>query len=250
MARKRNNRRRSRGSLSFLWKPLGFLVAIVAMAAAVTLFFRMDHITVTGMQRYTEQEVLAASRLELGSNLYLINKFEVRDRIFTQLPYVEEVRINRRLPDTLAIEVFECEPTAAVEDGDGVWLVSAHGKLLERTDAAPAGCPLITGAPLVEPAVSAQADFGADAAYRAEVARTVLQEAQERGLREKVGSIDLSDDTALRMEYMGRFTVRFPWTADVRYKWESLATVVSYLEANETGTIDLMTEGKASFIPK
>lgn len=250
MARKRNNRRRSRGSLGFLWKLLGFLVAIAAMAAAVTLFFRMDHITVTGAERYTEQEVLDASCLELGSNLYLINKFEVRDRIFTQLPYVEEVRINRKLPDTLAIEVFECQSAAAVEDGGGFWLVSARGKLLERTDTPPVGCPLITGAPLVEPAVSAQADFGADAAYRAEVARSVLQEADKRGVREKVVSIDLSDDTALRMEYMGRFTVRFPWTADVSYKWESLTTVVSYLEANETGTIDLMTEGKASFIPK
>jgi hypothetical protein len=36
----------------------------------------------------------------------------------------------------------------------------------------------------------------------------------------------------------------------VGYKLDTLDTVVNYLENNETGRIDLMTEGKASFIPQ
>ena len=250
MARRRNNRRRRRGRLSFLWRPLGAVVAVAAMVAAAALFFRMDHIVVSGNERYAEQEVLDASGLELGSNLYLLNKYAVKEAIFTRLPYVEEVRINRKLPDTLVIEVSECEAAAAVEEGNGVWLISANGKLLERANAAGVGCPLLTGERLVEPEVSAQADFGAAAAYRANVALTLLREADSRGMRDKIERIDLADETALNFGYLYRFAVRIPWTADVGYKLESLATVVDYLEVNETGRIDLMTDGKASFIPQ
>ena len=44
--------------------------------------------------------------------------------------------------------------------------------------------------------------------------------------------------------------MKLPWNADISYKLESLATVADYLELNETGTINLMTDGKASFIPE
>ncbi len=250
MAGTRHNRRRRRGRLSFLWKPFAALIIIAATVAAVTLFFRMDHIAVVGNERYTEEQVLDASGLELGSNLYFINKYDVKEAIFAQLPYVEEIRINRKLPDTLLIEVRECAAAAGVQDGRSVWLISGRGKLLEKTDTTPVGCPLITGATLTEPTAGSYADFGEDTAYRAETVLTLLREAEERNMLGKIGWIRLSDETALTMDYLGRFTVRMPWTADIGYKLESLATVVNYLENNETGRINLMTDGKASFIPK
>lgn len=219
------------------------------MVFAVTLFFRMDHITVVGNERYSEQEVLDASGLSTGSNLYFLNKFNVKETIFAQLPYVEEVKIYRKLPDTLAIEVRECTAAAGVESEDGVWLISEQGKLLEEAEAPPLGCPRILGVPLIAPAASKPMDFGDDAAYRAGVVLTLLRESAARNMREKIYTIDMSDDTALSLTYLGRFTVRLPWTADIGYKLDSLATVADYLENNETGLIDLMTEGKASFIP-
>ena len=250
MAGTRHNRRRRRGRFSFLWKLLAALIIVAAMVAAVTLFFRMDYVVVTGNERYTEQEVLDASGLETGSNLYFINKFDVKEAIFAQLPYVEEIRINRALPDTMIIEVRECTAEAAIGSGRDVWLISGLGKLLEETDTPPDGCPLIVGAELIDPAAGQMADFGTDAAYRADAALTLLREAEERGMRAGIRQVDLSDETALTFAYLGRFTVRMPWTSDFGYKLESLATVVNYLENNETGRIDLMTEGKASFIPK
>ncbi len=250
MAQTRRNRRRRRGRYAFLWKLFGFLVAAAAIVAAVTLFFRMDHIVVSGNERYTEQEVLDASGLTTGGNLYFLNKYDVKEAIFSKLPYVEEVKINRKLPDTLLIELRECKAVAGVRGEGGIWLISDQGKLLELIDTPPEGCPIVTGATLTEPAPTRDMDFGASAAFRGGVVLTLLREAEERGMRDKIGEIDMADDTALGMTYAGRFSVRFPWTADVGYKLESLATVVEYLEENETGRIDLMTEGKASFIPK
>lgn len=250
MARSRSNRRRRRGRFGGLLKLFAILIAMAAIVYALALFFRMDHIVVTGNERYTEKEVLEASGLETGGNLYFLNKFDVKEVIFATLPYVEEVRIYRKLPDTLLIELRECAAVAGIESEGGIWLISDQGKLLELTDSLPAGCPLIRGGQLLEPVPTRQTDFGEEAAFRGNVVLTLLREAEDRGMRDKLGVIDMSDDACLSFGYLGRFTVRMPWTADVGYKLVSLSTVVDYLENNETGVIDLMTEGKASFIPE
>lgn len=249
MARTRHNRRRRRGRFSFLLKLLGFLIAVAAVVGAVTLFFRMDHIVVSGNERYTQQEILSASGLEEGQNLYFINKFDVKETIFAQLPYVEEVRINRKLPDTLLIEVRECRAVAGLRCGNAVWLVSAQGKLLEEAPVPPEDCPIVSGATPIEPKAGRQMDLG-EAEYRGGVVLSLLDEADKKNMRAEIGEIDMSDEVTLRFTYLGRFTVSIPWTADIAYKLESLETVVEYLEDNECGRIDLMTEGKASFIPE
>mgnify|MGYP002508281195 CR=1 FL=1 len=56
---------------------------------------------VTGSSRYQAGEVAAASGVELGDNLVLLDKYHIAQRIYTELPYVTEARINRKFPSTL-----------------------------------------------------------------------------------------------------------------------------------------------------
>ena len=60
----------------------------------------------------------------------------------------------------------------------------------------------------------------------------------------------LSDGTAITFTYLDRFTVKMPWDADIAYKLGNVRTVVEQLEANQTGTINLMNDGRADFIPE
>lgn len=111
MARRRHsNRRRRRGNFGFLYKLLSVLVICAAVVMALTLFFRVDTIEVTGTERYTEKDVIEASGIQLGDNLFLLNKYEAARSIAEQLPYIdiEDIRIRRELPDTLLIDVAEC----------------------------------------------------------------------------------------------------------------------------------------------
>ena len=87
MARRRHsNRRHRRGNSGFLYKLLSVLVICGAVVAALTLFFRVDRIEVTGMERYTEDEVIAASGIDIGDNLYLLNKYDAARSIADALP--------------------------------------------------------------------------------------------------------------------------------------------------------------------
>ena len=251
MARKHNSyRRRRKGRFSFLGRIFCFFLILGAFVAAVTLLFRIENITVSGNVRYTQEEVLEASELQTQRNLFLLNKFDAAQRIFQKLPYVDSATIRRRLPDTLEITVQECRPVAAVSAADGVWLVGPSGKLLELCADAPSGCPQVSGLFVQTEQVSAMLSFGEENAGRCESLMAFLTAAEERQMLGEIASVDLADGTCLQFSYAGRFTVKVPWNADYDYKLRHLLSVQDYLEENEAGTINLLADGKASFVPE
>ena len=150
MARRRGSaRRRRRGGSGFLYKLLSVFLICGCLVAAITLFFRVDTVVITGEKRYTEAEIRQASGVEDGDNLFLLNKYQVIRNIAEALPYIEieNTRIQRKLPDTLLIQVQECgDPLAWTQDGT-VWLMSPAGKIVEQTDTA-SGYPTVDGCEL------------------------------------------------------------------------------------------------------
>lgn len=249
MAAKRRNRRRRRGRASFPLRLLSLIIVIAAIVGALTMFFRIDTIVVQGNARYTDEQIIEAAGVQKEQNLVLLNKYDVKQAIFDALPYVETVVVNRKYPDALLLTVTECVASAAIPGADGTWLMSDSGKILERTATVPDGCVRVTGCELSEPSVGAQAAFSEEESYRLDRLLALLRAAEEKQLLSMIGEVDLGDGTGITLTYLGRFTVKMPWDADLAYKLENLRTVVDVLEDNETGTINLMTDGKASFIP-
>ena len=87
MARRRHSNRRHRGgSFGFLYKVLSMLVICGAIVAALTLFFRVGTVVVTGQERYTAEEVREASGVAEGDNLILLNKHTVAHQLVEKLP--------------------------------------------------------------------------------------------------------------------------------------------------------------------
>ena len=258
MARRRHsNRRRRRGSLGFLYKVLSMLVICAAIVAALTLFFRVDEIVVTGQQRYTQQEIVAATGMERGDNLFLMNKFDVAQRIVNDLPYIKETRINRKLPDTLLIDVEECgTPLAVMQDGSA-WLVSpgseARGrlKIVEQTEvSAAAEYGVIDGCQLLAPAVGTSLALATEYAAQQSSLRDLLFALEDAGMLDQVDAVHLGDLSVLTMDYAERFAVELPYGADYGYKLRALKFVIENLETNQTGTIELVRDdGRVNFIP-
>ena len=165
---------------------------------------------------------------------------------------MEEAAISRALPDTIVITVRECAAAAGVVTPEGYWLISENGKLLERTDTLPSGCPNITGVELESPALSAQLSLGEEKTLTTETLLTLVRTAGGYGMLAGIGSVDLSDAEAITFTYLGRFTVRLPWDSDLDYIFRSVQDLVNGLESNETGEINYMllkSKGEMHFIP-
>ena len=249
--RKRYNHKRRRGSLSFLYKLLAFVLICTAIALALTLFFRIRTIDVSGSQRYSAQEIIDAAEVQVGDNMFLMNKYRAAERIRAALPYIETVQFRRDMPDGLRIIVTECtDPAAIVQDGKA-YLLCDTGTIVDDVAASAAKKRIqVKGLTLVEPVVGqpAQAAEGQELALTQLLA--LMQALDERGMGGDVTLIDMSDPAQLTLGYLDRFNVYFPWDADYGYKLDYLLAVVEKLEANEKGVINMMQEGKARFIPE
>lgn len=252
MAKRRNSNRRRRGNFGFLYKLLSVLVICGAIIAAITLFFRVDTVVVTGQQRYTEEEVREASAIEKGDNLFLLNKYDVAGNIVEALPYIEEIRINRKLPDTLLIEVKECgTPLAIVQEGSA-WLISPGGKIVEQLEetAAAADYGVISGSQLLSPSVGTQIALATEYSSQQESLLALMAALEEAEMLDGVDGIRMDDLSAIRMDYIGRFTVKMPYGADYAMKLmilrEALETDV--VQDNMTGTFDMMREDGRVFL--
>ena len=175
--RKRYNHKRRRGSLSFLYKLLAFVLICTAIALALTLFFRIRTIDVSGSQRYSAQEIIDAAEVQVGDNMFLMNKYRAAERIRAALPYIETVQFRRDMPDGLRIIVTECtDPAAIVQDGKA-YLLCDTGTIVDDVAASAAKKRIqVKGLTLVEPVVGQPAQ----AAEGQELALTQLLAGLER----------------------------------------------------------------------
>ena len=251
MARKRYTRRRSKGRFAFLYKLLAFVVTCTAIALALTLFFRIRTINVSGNSRYDREVIIQAAQVKERDNLFLLNKYDAAARIRKTLPYVETVQFRRTLPDTLSIVVTECtSPAAVIQDGQA-YLLCDKGIIVDQVSPAAAKKLMqVQGLTLIDPAVGGEAVAAEGQALTLEQLLELLQALDERALAGDVQSIDLSDPSQITLRYLDRFDVCFPRDTDYGYKLDYLLAVVEKLEINETGTINMMQEGKARFIPE
>ena len=113
-----------------LFAPISILLVGVAVIFGMGVFFRVQEIEVTGSVSYTDEEVIDASGIDIGDNLFFINRISASSRIFSRLPFVEEASIERILPNKLVITVDESFALAYVSWEGQSWMMTGNCKLL------------------------------------------------------------------------------------------------------------------------
>ena len=247
MARRRGTQRRRRGRFSFIYKLLTVLTICAALVTALTLFFRVEVIDVAGNVRYTEEDIRKACGVELDSNMFMLNKYEVQARIRDALPYIETVRINRKLPDHLVVTVTECSHVYAVTQDGVAWVFSGAGKIVDRMEAKEGRhLPQVDGCVLMAPSVGTKIVLEESEGQEKQKSLLELLAAAEKAqVVGRISACHLEDPFVLTMDYAGRFQVRMPYKADYTYLITYLERVMEQLGSNETGIIDLTIKGEA-----
>ena len=247
MARRHGRGRRGR-RFGVLYKLLTLVVVCAAAVLALTLFFKVESVEVTGNSRYSAQEIQDACGVQLGDNLYLLSKPDMVQRLHQRLPYIDEVRITRSLPNTLCVQVTEFTTVYAVEQEGTVWLLTSGGKIVE-TAAERGDTPLIDGCELLAPSLGGDVSFALELQNRRESLFALLTALESAELTGAVRAIHLGDPTVLSMDYTERFTVEMPYGADYPRLLRYLTLVIEELETNLTGVIDLTRDGEPHFRP-
>ena len=239
---KADNKRESTGAQKrgALYAPLMFVVVCIALIFGLSVFFRVSSIEVIGNSLYTPEEIIAASGIEQGDNLFFINRISTGSRIISKLPYVEFATVNRYLPNRLEIEITESSAIAWVEADDGKWSIDRGCKLLSRLEHQDAELLIqVKGLRAIAPEIGdglvpGEADTP-KVAYLSEILRRI----SALSIAADVSWIDMSDVSNPSFRFRERFTVKLGTDEDLDYKFQLLLTAVGELKEGDSGTLDL-----------
>lgn len=241
--------KRRRGGFGVSYALISAAVIILVLAAGATAFFRVEQFKITGNGLYTRAQIIEASGLETGDNMYLFNKFKVIEKICAKLPYVDGVEIDRRLPATLIITVTETKAAAAVCLKDGTCaLINYKGKVLENISPEDAvGVITVTGVPALKTQPGKL--LKTQSASQLQTLTTLIQAIDKNALGRSVSEITFETAYSISMRYEARFTVELGTPENLDKKVLYLMQIVSRLNKSDMGVIDLRGN-TFRFIPK
>ncbi len=246
---RRPPRRRGKRKRGPVFGIITFFFICGALLLGVSVFFKISVIKVEGGTRYPPEQVIQASGIKTGDNLFFVNKFDATSRIFKQLPYAETVTMKRDLPNIIIISIKDATAVAYIQDGDGSWLMDKSCKLLEKApNGNVSGLIPISGATLTQPEAGQKLKLSDNAKQNALF--QLMSEFSSRGLLKDVKKIDLASGADIRFFYLGRFNVKLGNSEDLKGKLELLQNALDSQKISQTatGTIDLSQKKEAHFI--
>ena len=107
-------------------------------------YFRAKSLKIEGVQRLSQNQIIAAARVKKGMNVLDVNLAMARKRLLAQ-PWIADAEIRREIPAGLYIKVQEHSPLAIIDLGRK-FLLDENGRVFkEWTDTDPANLPVVSG---------------------------------------------------------------------------------------------------------
>lgn len=132
MARKRTRRRRQRRFSRFILNFTMILCMSLATILGAAIFFQVEDITVEGHSHYNTEEIISATGIKLGENIFTIPREEISEKITYSLPYIQSIQVKFSLPTGIRLVVQEQIGMVKLVTNNGSWYMGLQGKLLER----------------------------------------------------------------------------------------------------------------------
>lgn len=111
-----------------------FIIAGIIIGLFILSFTKLvnvDRVVVKGNNYFLDSEIISMAHVKMGNNLiYKPGKIRIKSYLL-QNPYIEKVKVRRRLPSTLVIKVKEREQMAAIPY-DGKYIVTDSDRIVLR----------------------------------------------------------------------------------------------------------------------
>lgn len=247
----------------------GLLLCVIGAGVylTVTMLFKINTIQLqladtTPVEQaggYSSQEILAALGVASGENIFSFDPDAKAQALEQQFPLLEQIRVVRDYPNTVAVRVVEAVPTWAMETSKGWLTLSARMKILECSGDQPqlptlyGGEPVSTApgtqveytAPVPEAPESSAESSAAEPAPdgRLEALDTLTTSLAQHGLMEGVTRIEFADTEQLAFLYQGRISVLLGTLNELEYKLDFAAYLLHNTDGKgcaetDTGQLD------------
>ncbi len=225
---------------------------------------------------YTVAQVVETMGVSLGDHLLEMDLEAMAQTLEQQLPWLENVRVRYRLPNTLVVQADPAHPRYALASEDQWATVSSRLKVLQLDSQQPQGLVSLDAGkaavqvgqqlvlqtdpePVDEAAILGQEDLSNEEKAAAlekarQEAQTAAQEASNQrmeslqlllqtldkwNLSADVTSVTVADDMEMQFGYQGRIQVLVGTSNQLDYKIQFSAEILAHqLSASDRGTLD------------
>lgn len=235
-AKKEKNKHKGNNILFYIAFALLFI--IIGAALCLTVFFNVETAEVVNSKIYTEDEVVKASGLNFGENVFLISSETLENNICNKLPYIKSVNVSKGLNNKITFEVTETYDYMVVDSNGGFAVLSPEKKVLKFIgDTYPKHLVYVYGLKISNVHPGETAVFIQENASKA--IETLIPILVSSGF-DKVKSISVNDLSAIKFVYDNRIVVNVGTTVDLEYKLSfAKQALESSVEDNAVGTLNL-----------
>lgn len=224
-------KRRKRGVL------IVFLLFVVSLLCglSLTVFFPVKEITATESNFYSSEQIINNCGIVLGENLLRISESRVLDTLQKELPFVDDIKISKKLPSTVEISVTDAAEIYVFKIGDIYYSTDDQTRVLKTYSTQPENL-LFVNCKIAENTDLKHVTFENEETK--EIIGYITKYIETFPL--KADYIDLTNLYAIEMGFDSRFTVNF---GEFTYFEQKLAHFLKMLEeetfAQEKGEVNL-----------
>ncbi len=173
------------------WTSLALIIIAGAIFAFASPLFNITQIEVINTNLLSKDKVISLSGIKKDQNIFRFLKSDVIKKI-KEDPYVQDVKINRQLPNKVQIDIEERQRNFSLEFLNGYAYINNQGYILEISQDK-LNLPVIKGASTEENNITPGKRLEQKDLEKLEVAIKIMTIAKENELDEKVTSIDISN---------------------------------------------------------
>ena len=226
------------------------LVLVTVLALSLTVFFKIDTIKVKGDSVYDETQIINASGITKGSNLFLCDLQRASDGIKKNLPYISKAEVSRGIPSTIVINIGAAKAYMAVKTSSGTAITDKEGKVLELVsgDKVPSkviklDAGTVFAAKLGENVFDSNngKEAGKEQKKKSETLKTVFDAIENSGL-DGISAIDIKSAANIFIMYQNRLKLNIGTVNDIDYKLKAAVEIIKKedeINSKEKGEIFL-----------
>ena len=241
------------------------LSVVIAMMIGLSVFFKVGRITVSGAETYQPWTIVENSGISKGDNLLTFSRAKAVSQILANCPYVKDVRIGIKLPDTVNIEIVESDVVYAIKDEQGTWwLMNSDAKVSEMINGSRASnYTQVLGVTLSSPKIgetgvateiqTEQTDpteevagtmptvaaIVISGAQRLNTAKEILKALEDNDIVGEAASVDVTDVDNIELWYGSRYQVELGDSNNLTYKIACMYDAILQMSDYETGVLDV-----------
>ena len=207
---------------------------ILLLAASFTVltqieFFAVKKIVVDGNSELSKNKIIATSGIVIGENIFKVDIKSVKENLLLH-PYINNVKIKRKLPDKITIKIDEREETAYIKYMNSYVYLGFDGLVLDISKLKKKNkVPMISNLTIASPSIGSKISFKKRNEKETQQIANMLKISAQKGMKNQIKSIELNNKN-INIILNSGVKVAFGPPTNIEYKMTFLLNVLKDLK--------------------